>query len=104
MFQVCNLRDHATFDSPSAAAGTGGDPPGGYMAMDEHVTDLPPTSSAATRETEPEVVAGISSAEGSPDLPTDIRVGGRDGGRTVMLLAAGLAFGFGAGWWLRRGG
>lgn len=67
---------------------------------DEFVSDMPPTSSATTGVTEPEVVAGISSAEGSPDLPTDIRAdddadrtsGGI--GRIAALLAVGIVLGF----------
>ncbi|HTV90291.1 MAG TPA: hypothetical protein VME41_14850 [Stellaceae bacterium] len=71
--------------------------------MDEHVAEMPPTSNATTSETEPEVVAGISSAEGSPDLATDIRVGGGwPTGRTLGLLAAGVVLGLGIAWWLRR--
>ena len=71
--------------------------------MDQHITDMPPTSSAATSETEPEVVAGISSGEGNPDIPTDIRVGGAGigTGGVLVLLAAGVLLGFGAALWLR---
>jgi hypothetical protein len=75
--------------------------------MEHSVTELPPTSDATTGLTEPEVVAGIASAEGSPDLPTDIRVdheswslGGV--GRAVALLALGAVIGFGAQTWWRR--
>ena len=70
----------------------------------EHVTDLAPTSSAATADTEPEIVAGISSAEGGPDMPTDIRVGGAGIGPGTMLalLAGGVAVGFGLARFLRR--
>jgi len=72
--------------------------------MDQHVTDLPPTSTAATNETEPEVVAAISSAEGDPDLPTQIRTnsGSFGLGGFLMLLAAGTAIGFGAACLLRQ--
>ena len=72
--------------------------------MDQHATEIPPTSTAATSETEPEVVAGISSGEGSPDQPLSFRVGGRDMpyGRTIMLLAGGLALGYGLRRWLWR--
>lgn len=72
--------------------------------MDQQIADAPPTSTAATSETEPEVVAGISSAEGSPDLPLSIRVGGFDMpyGRLVMLLAGGLALGWGLSRWVTR--
>jgi hypothetical protein len=65
----------------------------------------PPTSTAATRETEPEVVAGISSGEGSPDLPTAFRVGTFEisWAGMAVLLAATAAIGYGATrWWQRR--
>ena len=65
----------------------------------------PPTSNAATRETEPEVVAAISSAEGSPDLPTAFRIGTFElswSGVAVVLAAAAM-IGYGATrWWRRR--
>ncbi len=64
-----------------------------------------PTSTAATRETEPEVVAGISSAEGGPDLPTAFRIGTFEISWTGMALvfAAAAAIGYGATrWWQRR--
>jgi hypothetical protein len=72
--------------------------------MDQHATEIPPTSTAATCETEPEVVAGISSGEGSPDQPLSFQVRGRDMpyGRTIMLLAGGLALGYGLSRWLWR--
>ena len=73
--------------------------------MEEHATDLPPTSKAATAETEPEIVAGISSAEGSPDLPTDIRIAGgwrfAPLGLGLLLLGAGAAAGYALVRWLR---
>jgi hypothetical protein len=65
----------------------------------------PPTSTAATRETEPEVVAGISSGEGSPDLPTAFRAGTFEisWAGMAVLLAATAAIGYGATrWWQRR--
>jgi hypothetical protein len=72
--------------------------------MDQHATEFPPTSTAATGETEPEVVAGISSGEGSPDQPLSFRARGIDMpyGRTIMLLASGLALGYGLSRWLWR--
>ena len=75
------------------------------MAMDQDITEPPPTSSAATRETEPEVIAAIASAEGSPDLPLSFRSGGIGLGhlRPVLLLSAGLALGYGVSRWLLRG-
>jgi hypothetical protein len=68
-------------------------------------TELPlPTSTADTRETEPEVVAGISSGEGSPDMPLSIRANQTGFGvRGALLLVAGLAFGFAAARLVRRG-
>ena len=72
--------------------------------MDQQTAEMPPTSTAATRGTEPEVVAGISSAEGNPNLPLSFRVGGLDVpyGRLVMLLAGGLALGYGLSRWVIR--
>ena len=57
-----------------------------------------PTSSATTSETEPEVVAGISSAEGGPHQFLSIRVGGVElaGWRTLLLLGGGVALGYAA--------
>ena len=72
--------------------------------MSETITE-PPTSMAATKETEPDVVAAISSGEGSPELPTAFRIGTFEVsyGGALMLLAAGLALGYGAAlWWQRR--
>jgi hypothetical protein len=58
---------------------------------------IEPTSTATTRQTEPKVVAGISSAEGSPDQPLSIRVAGDAGiGRMLLLFGAGIALGYGA--------
>jgi hypothetical protein len=75
-----------------------------HMAMDQDIAETPPTSIAATRETEPEVVAAVSSAEGSPDLPLSFRSGGIGLGhlRPVLLLGAGLALGYGISRWLLR--
>ena len=74
------------------------------MAVDQEITERPPTSNAATRETEPEVVAAVSSAEGSPSLPLSFRIGGIGFGRLrpLMLLAGGLAVGYGVSRWLMR--
>ena len=72
--------------------------------MDQPIAEAPPTSTAATMETEPEVVAGISSAEGNPSLPLSFRVGGLNVpyGRLAMLLAGGLALGYGLSRWMTR--
>ena len=72
--------------------------------MSETITE-PPTSTAATQETEPEVVAAISSGEGGPDLPTAFRVGTFEVSYAglAVLLAAGVAIGYGAmRMWQRR--
>ena len=72
--------------------------------MDQPIAEAPPTSTAATRETEPEVVAGISSGEGNPNLPLSFRVAGLNVpyGRLAMLLAGGLALGYGLSRWMTR--
>ena len=71
--------------------------------MTHATTDFAPTSTATTRETEPEVVAGISSADLNPSQPLSFRTsgGGLGYGRMLMLLAAGLAIGFGAARFVR---
>jgi hypothetical protein len=65
--------------------------------MDHDIATIAPTSTATTRQTEPEVLAGISSAEGSPNLPLSIRVDGAGigTGRMLLLFGAGLALGYG---------
>jgi hypothetical protein len=74
------------------------------MAVEQDLTEHPPTSSAATRETEPEVVAAVASAEGRPDLPSSFRGGGGFGYlRPLLLLGAGLSLGYGVSRWLLRG-
>jgi len=72
--------------------------------MDQQTAETPPTSTAATAETEPEVVAGISSAEGNPSLPLSFRIGGLEipYGRLVMLLGGGLALGYCLSRWMIR--
>ena len=64
----------------------------------------PPTSAAATKETEPEVVAAISSAEGEPGLPTSFRSGLRSNGygKTAMLFASACAIGYGVAMLMQR--
>src|SRR5262249_6626927 len=73
-------------------------------SMDQQTADMPPTSTAATRETEPEVVAGISSAEGNPSLPLSFRIGGLNMPYVplAMLLGGGLALGYGLSRWFVR--
>jgi hypothetical protein len=65
--------------------------------MNDTLTEAPPTSTAATRLTEPEVLAGISSAEGDPKGPTKFRVdgGGFDYATMIALGVAGIALGYG---------
>lgn len=72
--------------------------------MDD-VTELsPPPTTADTRETEPEVVAGIRSGEGSPDMPLSIRTGDAGSGlRMMLLLAGGIGLGYAVSRLVRRG-
>jgi len=71
--------------------------------MDATTELPPPTSTADTRETEPEVVAGISSGEGTPDMPLSIRTAPpRYSLRAALIVAAGLGAGFAAAGLLRR--
>jgi hypothetical protein len=73
--------------------------------MDQQAAELPPTSTAATGETEPEVVAGIASAEGNPNQPLSFRSGRNIRyGRAALLLAGGLAVGWGISRRLMRSG
>ena len=74
------------------------------MMNDTMTLEAPPTSAAATNQTEPEVVAAISSAEGGPDLPTHFDAGGRGIGYGTMIAgaAAGLALGYGLYWLFSR--
>lgn len=72
--------------------------------MKDDSTGLASTSTAATTETEPEVIAGIASGDLQPDQPLAIRAD-RDGfgyGRMLMLLAAGIAVGYAVSRLLRR--
>jgi hypothetical protein len=75
------------------------------MAIDQDITEIPPTSIAATGATEPEVVAAVASAGGRPDLPGSFHSGGTGLGhlRPLLLLGAGLALGYGVSRWLLRG-
>jgi hypothetical protein len=69
----------------------------GTFAMKDDIAIIEPTSTATTRQTEPEVVAGISSAEGSPDRPLWFGIGGMGigMGRMLLMLGAGAALGYG---------
>lgn len=65
--------------------------------MNDHTAIIEPTSTATTSLTEAGVVAGISSAEGSPDQALAFRVAGDIGiGRMLLMLGAGIALGYGA--------
>jgi hypothetical protein len=70
-----------------------------------HRTEPAPTSGATTRNTEPEVVAAISSAEGTPDQPLSFPADGLvyGIGRPLAVLAATMVLGYGAvSWWRGR--
>ena len=73
--------------------------------MKDDSAGLAPTSTGATTETEPEVIAGIASGDLHPDQPLAIRAdrGGSGYGRMLMLLAAGIAVGYAVSRLLRRG-
>ncbi|MBV9829507.1 MAG: alpha/beta hydrolase [Alphaproteobacteria bacterium] len=64
-----------------------------------------PTTSAATRETEPEVQAGILSGDTNPETPTAIETDQRDThsfGRLALWIGAGALLGYGASRLWRR--
>jgi hypothetical protein len=69
--------------------------------MNDVVTEGVPTSTAATRQTEPAVVAAISSGEGHPIAPEPARWG-FSLQHGLMLLAAGVALGVLTGLWVQR--
>lgn len=71
----------------------------------DQISELPPpTSTADTSETEPEVVAGISSGEGNPEMPLSIRAGDDGFGlRAMLLLAGGIGLGYAVSRLVRRG-
>jgi len=66
--------------------------------MNDDIAIIAPTSTATTRQTEPEVMAGISSADGGPDqqLSFSTDVPGIGMGRMLLMLSAGVALGYGA--------
>ena len=69
--------------------------------MKDAVGERVPTSTAATRRTEPEVVAAISSGSGQQDAAEPARWGfGVQHG--LMLVIAGVALGALTGLWVRR--
>jgi hypothetical protein len=66
---------------------------------------IEPTSEAATRETEPEIRAGILSGDIPPGVPSLITDGGSGGlpyGKLALLLAGSIALGYGASRYWRR--
>lgn len=73
--------------------------------MSDDSAGLAPTSTATTRETEPEVVAGVASGDLHPGRNLSIRADRRGGwGRTLLYLAAGIAAGCAIGVLMRREG
>ena len=73
--------------------------------MSDASAGMAPTSTATTRETEPEVVAGISSGDLHPDQPLSIQTDRPGGwGRTLLFLAAGIAAGVAIAVLMRREG
>lgn len=72
--------------------------------MDETLALQEPTSSAATRQTEPEILAGISSGDIGEHVPTAIRSSGPEGlglGSLALILVGGAALGYALSRWLR---
>ena len=68
--------------------------------MNDLVTEGVPTSTAATRQSEPAVVAAIASGEGQPIAPEPAHGFGLQHG--LMLLAAGVVVGALIGLWVQR--
>jgi hypothetical protein len=66
--------------------------------MNDAIAIVEPTSTATTTQTEPKVMAGISSAEGGPEQKLSFRIGGAGigTGRMLLMLGAGIALGYGA--------
>jgi hypothetical protein len=69
--------------------------------MNDVVAERAPTSSAAARQTEPAVVAAISSGAGQPDAREPVRWG-FSLHHGLMLLVAGIALGALVGLWVKR--
>ncbi len=70
--------------------------------MSDTATSSLPTSTAATSETEPEVVAAISSADGTEDQPLAFRADGSSPIPPLLMLIAAATFGYAGYRWLRR--
>jgi hypothetical protein len=69
--------------------------------MNDVVAEGVPTSTAAARQTEPAVVAAISSGAGQPDA-RELARWGFSLQRGLMLLVAGVALGALVGLWVQR--
>ena len=71
--------------------------------MRRAISEPAPGSNATTKDTEPQVVAAISSAEGTSELSPTSGSGGLASAfaRPLLLLTAGAMLGYGAGRWLR---
>jgi hypothetical protein len=62
--------------------------------MSDNTAGLAPTSTATTRDTEPEVIAGIASGDLHPGQNLSIRADRQGGwGRTLLFLGVGIAAG-----------
>ncbi len=71
--------------------------------MSDTVTATAPTSSATTKDTEPGVVAAISSGEGRGKLSFSTGSGFAAGlARPLLLLTGAVMLGYAADRWLRR--
>ena len=69
--------------------------------MSDIATPTLPTSTAATGTTEPEVVAAISSAEGTEDQPLAFRADGPSPLPPLLMLIAAATLGYAGYRWLR---
>ena len=71
--------------------------------MRRAISEPAPGSNATTKDTEPQVVAAIASAEGTAELPPASGNGGLAPAvaRPLLLLTAAAMLGYGAGRWLR---
>ncbi len=71
--------------------------------MRRAIREPAPTSNATTKNTEPQVVAAISSAEGTEELSSTSGNGGLAPtvARPLLLLTAGVMLGYGGSRWLR---
>ena len=67
------------------------------MTIEDQATLAKPTTTAATSATEPAVQAAILSGNTGPEVPTEIsdRINGVSFGKLALMLAAGVALGYG---------